>query len=165
MAHKSARYDEISFNVTKNCFGDLCDPLKYIFNLSFEKGFFPDHMKIAKLTPVFKGGDSADLSNYHPISVLSCFFKILERLMYNRLYRHLSNSKILYPKQSGFQKGHSTASALLQLVDQIYKSFERDEYTIGVFIDLSKAFDTIDHYILLKKLEIYGISGTHIHWF
>ena len=107
-------------------------------------------MKIAKVTPVFKGGDSADLSNYRPISVLPCFSKILERLMYNRLCKHLSNSKILYPKQFGFQKGHSTDHALLQLVDQIYESFERNEYTIGVFIELSKAFDTVDHNILLK---------------
>ena len=85
--------------------------------------------------------------------------------MYNRLYKHLSNSKILYPKQFGFQKGHLTDHALLQLVDQIYGSFEQNEYTIGVFIDLSKAFDTVDHNTLLKKLEIYGISGTHLQWF
>ena len=88
-------------------------------------------MKIAKVTPVFKGGDSADLSNYRPISALPYFSKILERLMYNRLYEHLSN-----PKQFRFQKGHSTDHALLQLVDQIYESFERNKYTIGVFIDL-----------------------------
>ena len=158
--NKSAGYDEISFNVIKNCFGELCDPLTYIFNLSFEKGIFPDRMKIAKVTPVFKGGDSADLSNYRPITVLPCFSKILERLMYNRLYKHLSNSKILYPKQFGFQNDHSTDHALLQLFDQIYESFERSEYKIGVFIDRSKAFDTVDQNILLTKLDIYGISGT-----
>ena len=122
-------------------------------------------MKIAKVTPVFKGGDSADLSNYRPISVLPCFSKILERLMYNRLYKHLSNSKILYPKQFGFQKSHSTDHALLQLADQIYESFELNEYITGVFIDLSKTFDTVDHDIMLKKLENYGISGTHVQWF
>ena len=151
--NKSDGYDETSFNVIKNCFGELCDPLKYMFNLSFEKGIFPDRLKIAKVTPVFKGDDSAHLSNYRPISVLPCFFKILDRLRYNRLYKHLSNSKILYPKQFGFQKGHPTDHALLQLVDQIYESFERNEYTIGVFIDLSKGFDTVDHKILLKKIR------------
>ena len=108
-------------------------------------------MKITKVTAVFKGDDSADLSNYRPISVLPCFSKILERLMYNRLYKHLRNSKILYPKQFGFQKRHSTDHALLQLVGQIYESFERNEYTIGVFVDLSMTFDTADHNILLKK--------------
>ena len=85
--------------------------------------------------------------------------------MYNRLFKHLSNSKILYPTQLGFQKDHSTDHALLQLVDQIYESFERRESTIRVFIDLSKAFDTVDHNIVLKKIEIYGISDTHLQWF
>ena len=112
-------------------------------------------MKIAKVTPVFKGSYSADLSNYQLISVLPCFSKILERLMYNRLYKHLSNSKILYPKHFGFQNCHSTDHALLQLADQIYESFERNEYTIGVFIDLYKAFDTADDNILLKKITAY----------
>ena len=102
--------------------------------------------------------------NYRPISVLPCFSKILERLMYNRLYKRLSNSKILYPKQFGFQKGHSTDHAFLQRIDQIYESFERNEYAIVVFIDLSKAFDTDDHTIL-KKIEIFGISGTHLQSF
>ena len=85
--------------------------------------------------------------------------------MYNRLYKQLSNWKKLYPKQFRFQKGHSTDHALPQLVDQIYESFERSEYTVGVFIDLSKAFDTVYHNILLKKLAIYGIFDTHLQWF
>ena len=85
------------------------------------------------------------------------FSKILERLMYNRLYKHLSNLKILYSKQFRFQKDHSTDHTLLQLVDQIYELFELNEYTIGIFIDLSKAFDTVDHNLLLKKLEIYTV--------
>ena len=82
----------------KNCFGELYDSLKYKFNSSFGKGIFPDYIKIAKVTPVFKGGGSAELSNYRPISVFPCFPKILERLMYNRLYKHLSNLNILYNK-------------------------------------------------------------------
>ena len=127
-------------NVIKNCFGKLCDPLMYIFNLSFKKSIFQDYMKIAKVIPVFKEGDSVDLSNYRPISVLPCFSKIFERLMYNRLYKHLINLKILYPKHFGFQNGHSIDHSLLHLVDKIYESFERNEYAIGVFIDLSKAF-------------------------
>ena len=102
--NKNAGYEEISFNVIKNCFGELFDPLKCIFNLSFEKGIFPDCIRIEKVTSVFKGRDSADLSNYRPISVLPCFSKIIERLMYNRLYKNLSNSKTLYVKQFGFQK-------------------------------------------------------------
>ena len=94
------------------------DPLKRIFKL-FRKGIFPDYMKIPKVTPVFKVSDSADLSNYRPISALPCFSKILERLIYNRLYKRLSNLKVRYPKQFGFHKGHSTDHGLLQLVAQI----------------------------------------------
>ena len=84
--------------------------------------------------------------------------------MYNRLYKHLSNLKILYPKQFGFQKSHSADQALLQLVDQIYEFFERSEYTIGVFVDPSKAFDPVDYNILPKKKKIYCIPGMHLQW-
>ena len=85
--------------------------------------------------------------------------------MYNRLYSYLVNQKILYSKQFGFQKSHSTDHTIAQLADQIHESFENDSYTLGVFIDLSKAFDTIDHAILLKKLENYGIKDTNLAWF
>ena len=112
-------------------------------------------MKIAIVSPVFKIGDTADISNYRPISVLPCFSKILERVMYNRSYKYLTDQKILHPQQFGFRKGHSTEHAIAQLVDQISESFENDNYTVGIFTDLSKAFDTVDHTILLKKLEIY----------
>ena len=122
-------------------------------------------MKIAIVSPIFKTGDTADISNYRPISVLPCFSKILERVMYNRLYKYLTDQKILRPQQFGFRKGHSTEHAIVQLVDQIYESFENDKSTVGIFIDLSKAFDTADHAILLKKPEIYGIRGANLAWF
>ena len=83
--NKSPGYNDISFNVSKKCFSSLCEPLKYLFNLSIEKGIFPGDLKIAKATPIYKADNKSDLSNYRPISVLSCFSKILERLMYNRL--------------------------------------------------------------------------------
>ena len=100
-------------------------------------------MKIAIVSPVFKTGDSADISNYRPISVLPCFSKILERVMYNRLYKYLTDQKILHPQQFGFRKGHSTEHATAQLVDQIYESFENDNYTVGIFVDFSKTSDTV----------------------
>ena len=106
---------------------------------------------MAKITPIFKSGDKELVSNYRPISVLSCFSKILERIMYNRLYSYLVKNKILYNKQFGFQKEHSTEHAILQLTNQIFQSFEQDEFTIGVFIDLSKAFDTVDHSFYLTN--------------
>ena len=108
-----------------------------------QSGAFPDLMKIAIVSPVFKTGDSADISNYRPISVLPCFSKIVERVMYNRLYKYLTDQKILHPQQFGFRKGHSTEHATAQLVDQIYESFENDNYTVGIFVDFSKTSDTV----------------------
>ena len=150
--NKSPGYDEISSNVIINCFSELNDPLKYLFEKSIEKGVFPDALKIARVTPLFKGGDPSNISNYRPISVLPCFSKILERIMYNRLYKYLTTEKLLYSKQFDFQTGLSTEHAIVKLVDQIHESFEKDHYTLVVFIDLSKAFDTVDHTILIKKL-------------
>ena len=158
--YKSSGADEKNFNVIKHYFGELCCPIKYLFDSSLQSGV--DLMKIAIVSPAFK---TADISNYCPISVLPCFSKTLERVMYNHLYKYLTDQKILHPQQFSFIKGHSTEYAVVQLVDQIYESFENDNYTVGIFINLSKAFDTIDHTIPLKKLEIYGITGANLVWF
>ena len=107
--------------------------LRYVFDLSSQTGIFPDTLKIAKVTPEFKTGDLKEISNYRPISVLPCFSKILERIMHNRPHSYLVNEKILYSKQFGFQKGHSTEHAIAQLADQIHELFENDNYTLGVF--------------------------------
>ena len=124
--NKSATYDSISYNVVKNCFGELCDPLLHIFNQSSSSGIFPDSQKVEKVTPIHKAGDSSDLGNYGPISVLPCFPKIFERIMYNRVYKYLQENKILYYKQFGFKAGHSTDHAIVQLLDQIYENFEEN---------------------------------------
>ena len=154
----------MSFNVIKKCFGELCEPLKYLFNLSIVKGIFPDDLKIVKVTSIYSSNISSSISNYRPISVVLCFSKMLQRIMYNRLQKHLNDQNILYHKQFGFQKGHSIEHAIAQLVDQIYEAFEKSEYTLCVFIDLSKVFDTVDHSILLKKLELYGITDMKYAW-
>ena len=103
---------------------------------SIEKEVFPYALKIARVTSLFKGGGPSNISNYRPISVLPCFSKILERIMYNRLYKYLTTEKLLYLKQFGFQTGLSTEHGIVKLADQIYESFEKDHYTLGVFIDL-----------------------------
>ena len=97
--------------------------------------------------------------------MLPCFSKMLERIRYTRLYNYLREDKILYSKQFGFQTGHSTDHAIIQLEEQTYENFEENKYTSGMFTDLAKTFDTVDHKILLRKMEIYGIGGTTLKWF
>ena len=117
---KSTGIDDVSFNIIRKCFVVLCQHFIYLLQLSLDNGVFPDDLKIAKVTPIYKAGDSSDISNYRPISVLPCFSKILERLMYNRLYRYLKENNILYEKQFGFQSGYSTNDAIVQLVDNFF---------------------------------------------
>ena len=130
-----------------------------------EKEIFPDELKIARVSPIYKAGDENDFGNYRPISALPCFSKMLERIMYKRLYNHLSQNHMLYPKQFGFQKSHSTEHAIIKLIDQINSSFEKNNFTLGVFIDLSKAFHTVNHHILISKLENFGVNGNNLRWF
>ena len=114
--NKSPGYGEVSFNVIKKCFESLHKPLLHIFNVPVQNGTFPDELKIARATPLFKNGSDSDLVNYRPISVLTCFSKILEKIMYNRPYKHLTDN-VLYKKQLGFQEKHSTEHAILHLVE------------------------------------------------
>ena len=120
---------------------------------------FPDNLKIAKVCPIFKAGEKADVSNYRPISILPSFSKIFEKIIYFRLISFINKHNILSSSQFGFRKNHSTFMPLLKLHDKVTDALEKNNYCVGIFIDLSKAFDTIKHDILLKKLEYYGIRG------
>ena len=122
-------------------------------------------MKIANVVPIFKANDEMIFSNYRPVSVLPVFSKLMERLIYNRLIHYINENKLLYKYQSDFQAGKSTHMALIVLLDKITEALERGECVIGVFLDFSKAFDTVDHSILLKKMHKYGIQGLALRWF
>ena len=163
--NKACGFDEINLNVIKSSFNELVVPIFHIFKLSLKTGCFPDKLKIAKITPLFKSGETDLLNHYRPISVLPVFSKILERIMYNRVYKHISDNSLLYEKQFGFQKECSTEHAILQLTKEIYESFDKKQFTLGVFLDLSKAFDTVNPDILLNKLTSFGIRGSYIDWF
>jgi len=137
----------------------------YIFNLSFTTGIVPDLIKIAKVVPVYKKGERNVPGNYRPISLLSIFDKIVDKLMYKRLLMFLEMNDILYEYQFGFRKNYSTSQAVMEVLDNIYQSCDNSETTIGIYLDLQKAFDTVNHSILLQKLEIYGVRGIIQKWF
>ena len=140
-------------------------PLCTIINHSFLTGKFPDALKICKVIPIHKGGATDDLNNYRPISLLSIFDKIMEKLMHKRLYEFLQEHNILFQNQFGFRKNNSTTFAMLQITEKIKETIDNKKYGCGIFIDLRKAFDTVNHEILLTKLEHYGIRGTAHNWF
>ena len=136
-----------------------------VYNKSFREGSFPEVLKIAKVIPVYKGDDAANPGNYRPISLLSVFDKLLEKLMYNRLDSFLHEHKIFYKYQFGFRKNHATTNALTEVIDYIYKSLDEGNYVFGIYIDLKKAFHTVQHDILLSKLQHYGTRGIPFEWF
>ena len=133
--------------------------------MSISTGVFPDSLKLAKVTPIFKADDRTLPSNYRPISVLPIFSKILEKIMHNRLVSFLDKHNILSNHQYGFREKHSTFMALISLIDKVTEEMENKYLTLGIFIDLSKAFDTINHDIMLYKLQHYGINGVLSKWF
>jgi len=156
---------EMPIEIIKKISHIISEPLTHLFNQSFVTGIFPTVMKQAIISPIYKSGDCYDLANYRPISKLTCYSKILERAMYNRLSNFLENNDLLYNKQFGFRKNHSTSYAIMEVVDKITEAIDKRQITIGVFLDLSKAFDTIKHDILINKLEYYGVRGIPLDWF
>ena len=162
---KSPGLDTYNVRLLKLAAPFIAKCLTHICNLSLCKSTFPEEWKQAKVTPIFKSGDKTDVGNYRPISVLPIVSKIIERAVHDQLYVYLSNAGLLSNAQSGFRKNHSTSTILLDVQDYILKNMD-DGYVTGViFLDLKKAFDTVNHDILIKKLKQHGVDNNELSWF
>ena len=162
---KSCGSDNISSKLVKQTAAAIVTPLTHIMNLSIQQGIVPNKMKTAKVLPIFKSGETDVIKNYRPISLLPSFSKILEKLIHKRLYDYLSKHDILFPSQYGFRKGYSTEYGILEFQNRIIKHIRNKNHCLGLFLDLSKAFDSLQHNILIRKLEHYGIRGISLNWF
>ena len=161
----SSGYDDISNKLLEMLHPVIIHPLTNIINMSLQEGIFPNDMKQADTVPLYKGKERYCTTNYRPISLLLTLSKVLEKIVYKRTVSFLDRNKIIYNSQYGFSEKHSCTDAVMELCTEILKARENNLSTISVFLDQSKAFDTLDPKILLRKLEIYGIRGTVLDWF
>lgn len=155
-------FDEISPAILKTIPEEISPPLAAVVNNCIEEGSFPDELKRAKLIPIFKKGSKTDINNYRPVSLLPVLSKVFERLIYKRLYEFLKRNKIFSNCQYGFLPGKSTENAIFESLSVIVNCLDKGESLVGIYFDLSKAFETLNHEVLLHKLWCYGIRGkTH----
>ena len=162
---KSFSDDGISSYFLKLAMPFIEDSLVYIFNTSLETSQFPDPWKIARVSPIFKDGDKTEKSNYRPISVLPVVSRLFEKLVFSQLYQYLNDNCFINSNQSGFRELHSTVTCLLKNTDDWYNGLDTGNLAGMVFVDLKKAFDTVDHQILCRKLESYGVLHKELAWF
>ena len=155
----SCGIDGLSNKLIKFIKDSILNVLTLIINQSIENGIFPDKLKIAKVVPLYKKNENYLFENYRPISVLPCLSKVLERIMHTQITDYFIKQNLFYDHQYGFRHSHSTELATLELIDRIINCMDNKEIPLAIFLDLSKAFDTIDHKILLHKLKYYGIIG------
>ena len=164
-AKTSAGEDDISSKIIKHCKDEIAPALKDLINKSLNKGVFPDNLKIAKVYQKFKCGQKTEAANYRPISLVSNFSKIVERVVLTRLLDHLQQHNLLTLKQHGFIKNRSTGTAVIQLVESVIDKLEKGCIVTTILLDFSKAFDCLDHKLIIKKLQNLGINGIEAQWF
>ena len=158
-------WDDLKSSMIKHVKDCITVLLVHICNRSFVTSIFPSELKIANVVPIYKSGDEMVFSNYRPVSVLPVFLKLLEGFVYNRFISHINDNKLLYEYQFGFQKGKSTHLAIMMLVDKITEALDQGDSVVRVFLEFSKAFDTVDHNVLLQKIDKYGLYGVELQWF
>ena len=164
LENKSTGPQSIPIKLLKLIPDSILAPLCRIICMSFSIGKYPDALKICKTIPIHKGGSTTDLNNYRPISLLSIFDKIIEKIMHKKLYNFLGEHNNLFNNQLGFRKNNSTSLALIKITQKIKESIDNKKYGCGIFIDLQKVFDTVNS-ILLTKMEHYGVRDIALEWF
>ena len=161
----SSGHDNISNILLKEICEAILPALDYIVNESLKLGQFPTVMKLAEVVPLFKSGLRHIVGNYRPISLLMTISKVLEKIVYDRVYSFLNDTGQVYESQYGFRSEHSCKHALGQLIGHVVKNLEQKRNTVSIFLDLSKAFDTLQHDIILDKMEKYRLRGVTLSWF
>jgi exonuclease III len=160
----STGYDGICTNVIKSSDKALAAPLAHIMNISFLQGVFPERLKYSVIKPLHKKGPKTDLNNYRPVTLIPVISKIFEKVMYDKIMNFVTKNNILVDNQFGFRKNSSTALACFHLVREVIESLDKQTPIVAIFLDMSKAFDFVDHAILLSKLYKYGVRGPAWDW-
>ena len=162
--YKASAVEFLSSRILRDAFCAIPNIIATLMNLSLSSDIFPDSWKKGKIIPLFKGGDHLEVNNYRPISLLPLPGKIIKKIVHNRITKFLEEHSLLNERQGGFRRGHSTINTVACFTDDIYMNINNSRCTLATFIDLKKAFDTVDHEILLDKLKYLGIKGKLHSW-
>ena len=162
--NKSSCIEHLSSEIIRDAFLAVPEKIVELFNLSFALAEIPSEWKIARVTPLPKAGNSCNVGNLRPVSLLPLTSKLIEKIAHNRIYKHCDDNNILDERQGGFRPNHSTCKTTAYFLNDIYQAMNDNKVLIATYIDAMKAFDTVNHKILLKKAECYGITGLTLDW-